>query len=156
LKAVKMSVVASIEFFWSIMANPATLQPLPFGWVLPSKQKPFFCGVTLALLIDVRGSENVAKENGGVPARVGRGDQRGTTKRSLNHHDLRLWLRKFAVSGGESYIAPPVWTGLHRGETQTQVNVGVGEECLRELFSGRCTKRCALQWRSKNYLRARA
>jgi hypothetical protein len=44
----------------------------------------------------------------------------------------------------------------HTGETQTQVGVGVREDCLRELLDSRCTKRCALQWRSQNCLRARA
>ena len=42
------------------------------------------------------------------------------------------------------------------GEPQTQGNVGVREDCLRELLDSRCTKRCALQWRCQNCLRARA
>jgi hypothetical protein len=42
------------------------------------------------------------------------------------------------------------------GETQTQVEVGVREDCLQEFLDSRCTKRCALQWRSQNCLRARA
>jgi hypothetical protein len=41
------------------------------------------------------------------------------------------------------------------GETQTHVGVGVREGCLRELLDSRCTKRCALQWRSQNCLQAR-
>ena len=46
--------------------------------------------------------------------------------------------------------------GIPQGEPQTQGDVGVREDCLRELLDSRCTKRCALQWRSQNCLRARA
>jgi hypothetical protein len=48
-----------------------------------------------------------------------------------------------------------ITSGWVPGETQTQPKAGVREDFLRELLDSRCTKRCALQWRSQSCLQAR-
>jgi hypothetical protein len=50
------------------------------------------------------------------------------------------------------FFGPPGPQHDSTGETQTQVDVGVREGCLRELLDVRCAKRRALQWRSQKLL----